>query len=660
MNTGDTLTDSQGGSWVIDALLGRGSWGRTWALRGDGGATAVLKVPLTALDFPLADDAADLAKAAARVAEAQREALTEGRVSFLPRLRATVTLPHGTGLVLERYDADLESRLAGGAGLSDVLDLCVRVLHQLANATSGGEVHGNLRPSNILLDNQGRPILTDPVLPAVAALHARLARHAPARQPYQPPQAGDRPEGGWDTWALCLILYRSAIAAASTADPRRGALAELPREGLGRVALAALKDAAASRLRTEASNQRFAARATERLGAVLNRGLSIESEPSPPFRFRHAADLLPRLVEVDDLVHPAVESASKIMLSNEADGEIFEGANQVDFSVNVGTTSGVTQEDLACGVQVQDLDAPGDGRVRIRNSRFDVKRYPSGRWRFNFVLPDVPPGRYAVRVAFMVKGSEESPKVAEGRFEVRPRPGYVPPPSPADQPPPPIHLERGDRDRQPGSPHDPSTGQGTIVPFPSRGPDHPPAPIPPGPDAPRGAADAHHDDYDEPPSTGHRDIPVPSELNERPSLHDAPRPVSLPQAQLPPPPAPIPRPDAPSGPRLNPQGPVLAPARPYEPPPGPAAYDLGLPPPGPAPLSDPSDPLLHDYPPPLPQGADLPSYDDDLRTGPPSGLDAVREQISRVFERDPFSALMAFAGSSFVLLVLLVALSRSC
>ena len=38
----------------------------------------------------------------------------------------------------------------------------------------------------------------------------------------------------------------------------------------------------------------------------------------------------------------------------------------------------------------------GDGRVRIHGSRFTVERYPSGRWRFNFTLPDVPPGRVAM------------------------------------------------------------------------------------------------------------------------------------------------------------------------------------------------------------------------------------------------------------------------
>jgi hypothetical protein len=723
MNTGDTLTDSQGGSWVVDALLGRGSWGRTWALRGDGGATAVLKTPLTATDFPLADDPVALVKASAQVLEAQRQVLHEGRISFYPRLRATAALPHAAGglpnptaLVLERYDADLESRLAGGIALSDVLDLCTRLMNQLTHGTQGGEVHGNLRPSNIFLDAHGRPVLTDPVVPAVASLQARLARHAPNRLPYTPPHATDRPDGSWDTWAVCLILYRAAVAAGSSDDPRRGALADLPREGLGRVALAALKDTAATRLRSEASNKRFSARATERLGAVLNRGLSIEAEPSPPFRFRTSGDLLPRLIEVDDLVHPTVDSVSKVMLSPDAAGEVYEGVDHVDFSINVGTSSGVTQEDLACGVQVQDLDAPGDGRVRIRNSRFDVKRYPSGRWRYNFVLPDVPPGRYAVRVAFMIKDSEDPPKIAEGQFEVRPRPGYVPPPAPADQPPPPLTLPRAapraDGPSGFGSPgysppsygapeDDAASAPGTVVPFPIRG-DAPAAPVLPG---------GYHNAEPHPDHAGARDLPpaadatrpsaalhalhrAPEQPHRGPtgpvvSAHDAPyaRPpephtgymspvpptasVQLPPIAPPisppigPPINPPPAPPPPS--RLTPRG-VAGPASPGVYPPGPdprsaAAYDPldDLPSPSAAAhLPELHDPMLHDYPPPLPQGSDLPSYDDDLRTGPASGFDALRNRIATVFERDPYSAFMAFAGSSFVILVLVVALARSC
>jgi len=187
----------------------------------------------------------------------------------------------------------------------------------------------------------------------------------------------------------------------------------------------------------------------ERLGSLLNRGISAEVEPSPPYRFQSAAELRPRVTELAALVHPQVESVGKLLLSAAAKDMVFQGGDTVAFSVTIGATEGVTEhEHIACGVQIHDLDTEDDERVPVPEARYTVQVHPSGRMRFGFDIPDLPPGRYRARVAFTVKDSGDEPKVAEGDFEIRPPPGYVPPPEEvAPSAPQPIAFEERRRER---------------------------------------------------------------------------------------------------------------------------------------------------------------------------------------------------------------------
>jgi hypothetical protein len=69
-----------------------------------------------------------------------------------------------------------------------------------------------------------------------------------------------------------------------------------------------------------------------------------------------------------------------------------------------------------------------------------MKTHPSGRLRFEFKLPEVAPGRYRLKVAFSVRDSGDGPKFSQTEFEVRPPPGWVPPPTEAA--PQALQLER--------------------------------------------------------------------------------------------------------------------------------------------------------------------------------------------------------------------------
>ncbi|MCB9681426.1 MAG: hypothetical protein H6733_08130 [Alphaproteobacteria bacterium] len=674
MHSGDIVTDSRGAAWVVDAVLGRGLWGTTWGMRREDGTLGVLKVPHGVRELSDAADVDTLAAACAATSRELAAQMASRRYPFLPELLGTVTLPdQREGLVMPRYDASLEARITGSMPLSDAIELTTRVLHLLATSSAGGAMHGNLRPSNVLTGPGGEAVLADPLVPAILPYRKALARLVPGRTSYLPPEAAVQPTGSWDTWALCLALFRTAAAPGQPDDTRTGRAPELPREGLGRVALAAVKDAASDRLRSERANKRFATRAVQKLGAILNRGLSGETEPSPPFRFARAADLLERLVEVDDLVRPQVDSVSKVLLGSHAREGVFEGGDQVSFSVNVGATSGVeAPEDTAVGVQLLDLDAKGEARIRVDGSRFSVDRYPSGKWRFEFVLPDVPPGRYRARVAFGVKGSDDAPLVSEGDFEVRPRPGYVPPPVVDTEPAAPLPFQRPS---PPGSAARDEEGAPTEV----------------GPSSATGARTAPRP---APPELGPADLGTAARTDAgpptRPIAPGPPRPIAPgtlgsgshePVVHLTPPPVrPSPGATAQAGaatgippwtpPTAPPPGSASwerpAPAAPLPPPPAPSAGDAAppwtqTPPTVPTDnelgMAELPDPLLHDYPPPAPQGSDLPSYDDGGHASG-GGLRNAADRVLAFFQGDPFSASMAFLAAAVILVFLVMALFR--
>lgn len=630
MHSGDILTDTEGASWVVDGAIGRGSWARTWALKAEDGTLAVLKVPLGTGDFAGVPEAMRLADACRAAAEHRRDEALEQRWTFVPKLLGTVDLGDGRiGLVHPRYPVSLEARLAGGAPLSEILDFVVRALHRLATATSGGIVHGNLRPSNLHLDDEGRCILDDPLVPPLLPVRAQLEAAA-GRRPYLPPEAAGTPEPTWDTWALCCALHRAAMSPGmGDLGPDKGP--DLPTDGLGRVALASLKDAAAARLKTERANPRFATRATTRLGSILNRALSAETDPSPPYRFRTAGELRERLVEVDELIHPSVTALSKVLPGPAARDGVFEGGSDVAFSVNVGVTSGLDgQEDLAVGLQLRDLDAAGDGRLKVDGARFNVDRYPSGKYRYEFAIPDVPPGRYSLRVAFAVKGGDADPEVSEGQFEVRPRPGYVPPPPDPEAPERPIPLPVRHRDTDDGDDSPPRPLRPT-----SPGTD-------PGIGAPPGLSvvpPADTSPVTSPTSPG----PIrPSSPGER---------ASSPGFTPPPPRLEVPSADVPTRaglsddtvPRTQPTNPSIAVS------PAPA-------PPAPRDEAPIADPLLHDYPPPGPldAGEDLPVFDSAVAPpGRPAWMQ-VQDAVVRFFGGDAWTAFIAIVASAFVLLLLVM------
>ncbi len=428
------LTDSTGRSWTLANSLGRGLWGRSRLLRDAEGHEAVLKEPLTAGEFPAdAGDPSELARACTAAAREQAEQLA-GRAPFpQPTLLATIDLGEGrTGLVLPRFPTSLQAKLASRTSLEQVLEIVLEVARRVREAE---RVHGNLRPSNIFFDASGSVVLADALPPSVRPHFRRLSRLAGA-EAWTPPEARQHPAPTWDTWALAQSLHAACLALPELDPPPPPRLASA---GLGKDALAEIKERVLVRLADEASNPRFRARVSDRMGKLLSRALAPRFEPSPPYRFVDLASFTERVAEVHALVRPKVVDVSRILLPGRADDATFVGGDLVEFSVSVKCAPALTDhQDLICGIQLVDLDAPpGEGRLPAQNAQFHAEAQPSGRLRYKLGLPDIPPGRYRVKVVFAVRESGDDPLPTHVDVEVRPPPGYVPP---RREPPPPSPL----------------------------------------------------------------------------------------------------------------------------------------------------------------------------------------------------------------------------
>jgi hypothetical protein len=423
MKPGDTIIDSQGRNWTILEHLGRGLWGQSALARGSDGREVVIKTALRATDFP-----ADIPlpegvdEHCNRCLREQKTLLESTKYPFLPKFEGVATLSDGRNAILmTRYKS-----MPPNTGDLPIVELLERLLLVGRALKKHGRTHGNLRPSNILWNERNEPVLTDFMTPSANKMRQLLKTFGTKRDGELPPEEQAYPTPVWDTWALCRLLYASLTANSVLPD------GDLPSNGVSKLQLATLKDQTVARLKREGTNLRFIGRITEKMAALLNRGLSAEAAPSPPYRFNEMAGLCDRLGEIHHLTNPQVVSVGKILFTTPTLDNVFTGTSPVGFAVSIGCTKGITShDDIVCGLQLVDRDAEGAGRVQLDDVQYEASVHASGRLRFRFHLPTVLPGRYSIRVAFSIKGSGHEPHLSTGTFELRPQPGYVPPAEPA-------------------------------------------------------------------------------------------------------------------------------------------------------------------------------------------------------------------------------------
>jgi len=479
MKTGDTFCVPKERSYKVGLLLGRGLWGKTWRVQlVDDDGDYVLKCPLSAAELARGADPDQLEQACRRILEEQAELLSGGQYDFLPRLVDHFQLEDGRPvLLLERFPTNLELRLQSGCTFLDTLDLLIQAAKLCQQLREGSGVHGALRPGNILIDDQGEVHLSDLITPTARRSLQQLLAASPDIQPYLPPEVA-RSTGSppfstvCDTYALGLLLWRAVQGSEAGL---------LPTSGPDKAAMVAIKDRLHARVKQEDSNPRFHARLADRLSTTISRAISAKASPSPPYRFERVEGLLPRLLELRSLVRPEVDTVGRVLLDRPANTTHFTTEEQVRFSISVGCSPGVEKhKEIACGIAVFGRD--NDERVRELPSTYDVNRHPSGRFRFQFELGEIPPGDYRLRAAFAIRDSGQEPTTKECEFEVRAAHGYIPPP---EKPPPgPLSLEQ--RVREPRTVTEPMAAVPMDIPLgeprlraaaPHQPP--PPAPAPP-------------------------------------------------------------------------------------------------------------------------------------------------------------------------------------
>ncbi len=427
MRTGDNVRDVYGNSYSVGQLLGSGAWARSWLVRREGSADEtllVLKTPLQIEDVrALADPEGAMAASREAVQEGARVLEHNAGGSF-PKLLGRVGLPDGSPAYLVPYYAStLEQRIRDGLGVTGLLDALLGAVKALRGlATSSVAFHGNLRPSNVALDERGGVMLLDPIGPTTRGLWSRLPS---AGHPGIPPEvaAGAGFNQAVDAYALTAILLRAALGD----DP----LPPYAREGLGKSAAAHLKNRVMDRLKLEDSNPRFHQRLADRVAALVARGLSREPNPSPPFRFARLDELQSRVEELQALVRPVANAVGKILLDRLPSQSWFLTDEAVVFSCTVGCSTGVeAHEEVGVGIAVFDQDR--SLRLKDLDLGYTAEKHPSGRFKFSFRVNGLQPGRYLLRLAFAVRDSGQPPVTAETEAVVRPAPGWVPP---AEAPP---------------------------------------------------------------------------------------------------------------------------------------------------------------------------------------------------------------------------------
>ncbi len=435
MNIGDTVKDARGTAWQVTVSYGRSLWARTWGLHASDGTDALLHRPLRAAE--LGGDNR-LAAACTDISREQARALG-GDTPALASLISMVDVDGQSCLLSVRRGTPWREWVTQGQTTLAILNASANLTRAILEMGSLISVHGEISPESVWVGERGAITLTDPATPTTRRHQPEL--HAAAGstgRPWRAPElrGATAPlplSTSSDTYAIGMLLYQALCSGQERAP-------ELPAEGLDKAARVALQDRIINRLKGEPANPRFHARLSERLSSTLNRALSRETSPSPPYRFRQLEEFAARLDEIAAMVHPTIAQAGRINFDLRAGDDSFSSDQEVGFTCSVACSPGVdSHEEVACGIAVFDADSAT--RVREVQAGYAVDRHPSGRFRFRFKLQGLIPRAYKVRIAFTIRDSGDEPVTVEGPFLVRAAPGYVPP-RPAPAPAIPLSMER--------------------------------------------------------------------------------------------------------------------------------------------------------------------------------------------------------------------------
>jgi hypothetical protein len=218
-----------------------------------------------------------------------------------------------------------------------------------------------------------------------------------------------------DTYCVAAILFRGLT---------KGKRLPL-KEGITKEIRVPLHDSIMSLLKNEPSNKLFHNRLCTQLIQFLNRSLSANTSPSPPYRFASLSTFQTRLVHIYDLIEPSVTYVGQIMLERSPGDNSYLTSDPVRFSCTIECTPKLDNiEEIDCGVRL--TDQTRNERIKGYDLGYSIHAHPSGRLRFDFSLGTLDAAQYTVKIAFKIKGSSSEVRTMEKDFEVEPEAGWVP------------------------------------------------------------------------------------------------------------------------------------------------------------------------------------------------------------------------------------------
>ncbi|MBK7758369.1 MAG: protein kinase [Deltaproteobacteria bacterium] len=197
-------------------LLSTGAGGMVWRAEGPAGPVA-LKV----------------AQSESQQVALRHEAAILDWVDHPNVIRKVQAHPSGTWLALEYVEGAALKEWARGKGVTRIVEVAARLAEGLAHLHGNGIAHGDLKPSNVVIDDQDRPRIIDLGI-------ARLVEDEPPPAGFRgtlgfaaPEVLAGRPPGfATDLWSFGALVYAMLTGHPPFADRDPAALTYLPLSSL--------------------------------------------------------------------------------------------------------------------------------------------------------------------------------------------------------------------------------------------------------------------------------------------------------------------------------------------------------------------------------------------------------------------------------------------
>lgn len=428
------IRDPQGRKLVLDECVGTGSFGSVWRARPEDGGSDVFatKLPISADDLT-SDVSTELLSLAHRMVRTQGVWLKALPSHLAPRVYGIVD---GGGaipcLVMDYLPGNLQEVLARDLHFVDLVDTLAALSRALVPLHEAGRVHGNLKPGNVFIVGPDDYRFTDTVGETGRLLRDSLAM-LPGWQHRVTPELLANPDDDTlltnpvlDTFAVGKIFYQAVVAPHAVGDVRATDglfVGAIDKEHLERFQQALLE-----RYTQDEGNPHTRDLFLRRAAALIQRALSSEMSPSPPYRFYSAAELASRFEELHNLFHPSFEQLGPIVLDRPAANPAFYHGEDVKFTLSFRCQGGITNPDLLnCFVYVRDMEK----QQKVRDLVQEVLPLHDGsRFRCAFTLRGLMPGQYLLRVGLGIRGTPGKPIPRDEVVTVRERPAGVVFPTP--------------------------------------------------------------------------------------------------------------------------------------------------------------------------------------------------------------------------------------